>query len=88
MKKSGLFITLLAMLSVLAGCRGGNSTYTTAATTATTTAVTTQMTTASTTENTAAQTPTINNGNGPVTTAAAEDNTMANDMTAGAETKN
>lgn len=88
MKKSGLFITLLAMLGVLAGCRGGNSTYTTAATTAMTTAMTTQMTTAATTENAAAQTPTINNGNGPVTTAAPEDNTMANDMTEGAETKN
>lgn len=60
----------------LAGCRGNNSTYTTAQTTA--------MTTQSTTAPSQTQTPTINNGNGPVTTASTEplETTMMQNETA------
>lgn len=77
MKRIGLLTVVLAMVCILAGCRGNKSTYTTP-TTAATTAMTTAMTTQATTENTATQTPTINNGNGPVTTAAPDDNSTDN----------
>lgn len=74
MKRIGFIITAVAMVVILSACRGNKSTYTTP----TTTAMTTAMTTAETTQNAVTQTPTINNGNGPVTTAAAEDNATEN----------
>ena len=54
---------VVAILAAFSGCRGSNSTYTTAPTT---TAMTTQP-----------ETPTINNGNGPLTTASTIPETTA-----------
>lgn len=55
MKNIIISMMVLAMSIVLTGCRGSNSTYTTEP--------------ATTTAETQALTPTINNGNGPITTA-------------------
>lgn len=72
MKKTILVLLALTLVCALAGCRGGNATNTTgAATTATqsTTTVTTQSTTAATEMTTDMTTaPTMDNGNGPLTT--------------------
>lgn len=71
MKNVVISALVFSICLVLAGCRGSNSTYTTAITETT---VTTQ-----------AETPTINNGNGPITTAPTDNATKT---TIGAETGN
>lgn len=58
MKNIIISMMVLSMSLVFAGCRGSNSTYTTEPVT--------------TTAETQAETPTINNGNGPITTAPAD----------------
>lgn len=54
MKNIIISMMIMSMSLVFAGCRGSNSTYTTESVT--------------TTVETQAETPTINNGNGPITT--------------------
>lgn len=75
MKKTILVLLALALVCALAGCRGGSATSTTGA--AATTQPATQPTTAATTQSTTAATesptdmsttPTMDNGNGPLTT--------------------
>lgn len=66
MKHLAICVILTCCVLALCGCRGGNSTYTTAPSTVPNTTL------ASETENAQTQTPTIDNGNGPVTTASME----------------
>lgn len=68
MKHLAICVILICCVSALYGCRGGNSTYTSAPSTVPNTTL------ASEPENAQTQTPTIDNGNGPVTTAATNPN--------------
>ncbi len=71
MKNIMISLMVLTMGIIFAGCRGSNSTYTTES--------------VATTVETQASTPTINNGNGPITTAPTATNETASTAATGTE---